>query len=261
MNTQPQTPVTKFAPAIVALAGLLTTPLTASTLNVNLGPAGSTAEPGFTLLASANSTGTPAVSLPLGTVGGVSVVVTTGGGANNRFRSVNRGVSAPYSGAFDGLTESWIGTEQGTGTADPPSALTIILNGVDPGPHLWTSYHFDNGTGVSGNGNQSGRMTIEYSVDSGASFTVAATDFQIQDNEGIATVAILPFTTTFTAVAGQTVQFRFTNTALGLNAASAVDPAQDFTVVNGFSVTPVPEPSALWAGLLCLGGIALRRRR
>ncbi len=254
-------PPVNFAFVIAALAALPARPAAASTMNVNLGPAGSSAEAGFTLLASANSTGTPAVSLPLGTVGGVSVTVATGGGANNRYRSVNRGVSTAYSAAFDSLTESWIGTEQGSGTADPPSALTIILAGVDPGPHVWTSWHFDNGTGLSGNGNQSGRMTIEYSVDSGASFTVAATDFQIQDNEGTATSTINPFSTAFTALAGQTVQFRFTNTALGLNATNTVDPAQDFTVVNGFSVAPVPEPSGPVLALVATGLALLRRRR
>lgn len=228
----------------------------ASTLSVNLGPETSDAEAGFDLLQSSNSTGTAAVSLPLGSVGGVSVLVSTGGSAtDNRFRSVDRGDSTAYSGPFDQLTEGWIGTQTFG------SALTISLTGVDAGTHTWTSYHFDNGTGLSGSGNQNAQMLIELSVDGGTTFSTLETNFQIQDNEGTATSTIVPFSTDFTAVAGQDVQVRFTASALGTLASGATDVGQDFTVINGFSIEPsvIPEPSSALLGLLA--GLGLLRRR
>ena len=237
--------------------GLMVAQSNGTTLAINLGPATSDAEAGFTLLDSINTAGgAAAYSVTLGTSNGVTIVASTGGSlTDNRYRSIDRGDSTAYEGALDQLTESWVGTQtQG-------SALTFSLTGVDAGEHVWTSYHFDNGTGASGNGNQNGQMLIELSVDSGASFSTLATNFQIQDNEGTVTSTIAPFSANFTAVAGQSVQFRFTNSALGTLASGAIDAGQDFTVINGFTVAPavIPEPSTALLGLL--GGLGLLRRR
>lgn len=195
-----------------------------------------------------------------GTFGGVTLSVSTSPSTtpvpvDNRLRSIDRGVSPAYSGALDTLTQSWIGTQaQG-------SYLTVILGGVDAGLHTWTSYHFDNGSGASGNGNQNGKMEIAMSVDSGATFSIVNPSYQIQDNEGTVTSVIAPFSVDFTAVAGQSVQFRFLNNALGTLANNTTDPVQDFTLINGFNVAPVPEPSAALFSILGLAGFALRRRR
>ncbi len=228
---------------------------TLSTLAINLGPTTSPTEVGYDLAGYNGSTGTAAVSVPLGTFGGVTISATTGGGTDNRFRSIDRATSTAYSGPLDILTQTWFGTQQ------PVSALTIILSGVDAGLHNWTSDHFDNGSGASGNGNQNGKMEIALSVDSGTTFTVINPSFQIQDNEGTVTSTIVPFSTNFTAVAGQSVQVRFINVALGTLASGATDPGQDFTLINGFNVTPVPEPSAALFAAIGLVGVALRRRR
>lgn len=215
----------------IATLGVLSPLSQATNLAINLGPATSEVEAGYDLAGAGNSSGGAAVSLALGTFNGVTVTVTTGGSTENRFRSVDRGTSPAYSGPLDLLTQSWFGTQT------QPSALTIILSGVDPGLHNWKSYHFDNGSGAIGNGNQNGKMEIALSVDCGANFSVVDPRFQIQDNEGTATSEIAPFSVDFMAVAGKDVHIRFVNVALGTLANGNTDPGQDFTVINGFVVT------------------------
>lgn len=216
---------------VLATVGILSSASLASNLAINLGPLTSEAETGYDLAGASNSAGATEVSLGLGTFNGVTVTVATGGGTDNRFRSVDRGTSPAYSGPLDLLTQSWFGTQT------QPSALTMILSGVDAGLHKWTPFHFDNGSGGLGNGNQNGKMEISLSVDGGASFSVVDANFQIQDNEGTPTSEIAPFSVDFTAVAGKDVHIRFVNVALGTLANGNTDPGQDFTVINGFVVT------------------------
>jgi hypothetical protein len=68
------------------------------------------------------------------------------------------------------------------------------------------------------------------------------------------------FSTSFVADGTSDVIFRFTNIQLGNNG-TVPDPAQDFTVINGFAVVAVPEPSMVALVGAMLTGVALIRRR
>jgi hypothetical protein len=219
---------------------------------------------GFTALVVANASGAGGTVLNAGTVGGVTVSlqnVDTNGG-NNRIRSIDRGETRVYNGVYSNLSVGWVGNEDGG------DFFLLTLSGVTAGPHNWTSYHIDNGTGASGNGNQNGMMTIQVSVDGGANYSAVATNYEILDAElslGESAVPSDPanftFSTTFTANGTDDVVFRFLNTAVGFTP-TAADPGQDFTVINGFEVSPVPEPSSCFVtagAAVCL--MARRRRR
>jgi hypothetical protein len=251
----------------------------ASTIAVNFGAFGSATEPGYTdVFPTAAVAGTVVTAasdqLVFGTstVGGVTITATSatvGGGAiaDNRIRALNRFPTPPpnpeYTGPLSLLTTSWIGTQRGFLAADGvdsrASSLTISLSGVTAGLHTWTSYHLDNGLpATAGNGNQSGQLRIEFSNDSGVTFTTLASAFQIADTEALGVPPDAnPFSHTFTSVAGQDVRFRFTNVAPGLLASGSVDVGQDFVVINGFNL--IPEPSSALLGLI--GALGLLRRR
>jgi hypothetical protein len=251
----------------------------ATTIAVNFGAFGSASEPGYTDVfptAAVPNTVVTAASDQLvfgtSTVGGVTITAssaTIGGGAiaDNRIRALNRFPTPPpnpeYTGPLSLLTTSWIGTQRGfllaDGATSRASSLTISLSGVADGLHTWTSYHLDNGLpATAGNGNQSGQLRIEFSNDGGANFVTLTNAFQIADTEAIGVPPDAnPFSHTFTAIAGQDIQFRFTNVAPGLLANGTVDPGQDFVVINGFNL--IPEPSSAVLGLL--GAVGLLRRR
>jgi hypothetical protein len=256
--------------------------VSASTVFANFGAFNSTPEPGYTnvvpLTAVTNTivlAATDSLTFTTPVVGGVTITATSatvGGGAiaDNRLRAFTRQLTAgDFTGPLGILTAGFIGTQRGFLAADATdlvnnpsglsraSSLIVGLSGVTAGDHTWTSYHLDNGIGAAGN--QSGQMRIEFSNNAGATFTTLATNFQVTDSEAVGTpLNANPFTHTFTAT-GADILFRFTNVALGSNAAGAPASAEDFTVINGFNLVPVPEPSSALLGLV--GALTLLRRR
>jgi len=139
------------------------------------------------------------------------------------------------------LLETWWGDE---------SAFSFVIDGTDlgAGDFTWTSWHTDKK-------DITGTMDIEFSVDGGTNWTLAFDDFDIisirdDANPGpeIPNAASFQFTSNGT----DDVWVRFTSD--GTN-------ATDFTVVNGFEVTVVPEPSAFALLVLSLALLASRRRR
>ncbi len=225
---------------------------------------------GFTELAvvnnAANGTGAEVLA---GTVDGVDVILqnVSGGGTLDRIRSVDRGDDRIYNGVLSNLSVGWVGNEEQS------DQFLVKLRGVGAGRYLWTSYHVDNGnvhaTIVGGSsGNQSGKMSIELSVDGGATYTMLNPAYQILDTELSIGDTVEPsdppnfgFTTSFIANGTDDVIFRFINVEIGNSVTLEPDPSQDFTVINGFTLTQIPEPTTLAvAGLAGLGLLAVRRR-
>lgn len=236
---------------------------------------GSQDQAGFEEIVVANAAGPGGIEVNAGTVGGVSIIlqnVDVAATGNNRIRSVDRGDARRYTGTFSNLSVGWIGNEDGAATAGGADQFLVKLRSVTAGPHLWTSYHIDNGTdGVNGTsgGNQSGQMLIELSVDGGANYSTVASNYQILDAEvsfdEIAgqvpsdSPVNFTFTTAFVANGTDDVVFRFTNNAIGFNT-TILDASQDFTLLNGFEVAEIPEPSTLALLGLCGLGLAMVRR-
>ena len=160
---------------------------------------------------------------------------------NDDFRVVDRG-------AGDDYTRDWIGVDARgymPGAAAPTMRLTLDL--LNPGRYEFVSTHHDGGPT---NGNQTGLLNYELSDARG--ITTGQVDVSAEmagDPVSTLMLSILsdggPITLSF-------VPDAFADPNVGTMAAS-------FTVMNGFTLTRIPEPSV---GLLgCLGLIGLLRRR
>jgi hypothetical protein len=187
-----------------------------------------------------------------GTSGGVSVYVLSDSGP---VRSIDRGNVRVYRGELSNLSISWIGNGHNAGN------FYITLRGVSAGLHHWTSYHVDNGTGLMMNGDQNGLMSIELSLDGGQSYQMLDPAYRILDAEIDPIQTLQPydppnflFHTSFVANGSDDVVFRFNNVARGPDLYGQYPIGSDFTVINGFRLTGVPEPSSM---LLLILGAAL----
>ena len=189
-------------------------------LNVNLGKTASSTEAGYAnFFADDNVAGTHSAR-----VMGVDITVTETGSPSN-LRAIDRGNTA-YAGAMEKLTESWMGTSaQG-------SALTVTLDGGDlvAGDYSWTSYHHDQS-------NQTGRMNVDVSTDGGATFQRVSSYLDITNGTSSASPSPGALSFELAADGSSDVQVRFTAADSGS--------ANDFTVVNGFSLQPYTAPGVV----------------
>ena len=214
----------------------------AAVLSVNLGKDGLIAETGFT-----NWTATDRqTAAPTTTIGGIGLTFNQLVAESGRLRAINR--SQTYTGTLGNLTTSWWGGRKSASGAG--GQFELVINGADlgAGSFDWTSWHHEQS-------NQTGKMTIDFSVNGGSAFTTALTGFDIVDNTTDGNVgAPNPATLSFVSNGTDDIHIRFTNT-------SGSNSTNDFVVINGFQVVAVPEPSSAVFGGLCALMMLLRRRR
>ena len=215
----------------------------AATININLTRSGAPSEAGFTNW-EAGDNSLPSTLMISGLT--LSVADVNGG---STLRSLDRGGDDGYAGTLSGLTQTWWGqrhTVSGT-TSDPGGYITIDLSGLNAGDYSFTSWHLDHA-------NQTGEMKIEFSNDNGTSFTDVVAPFDLVP-VGEGATAPIEQSFNFTST-GADVQLRFTNTST-----SGATSSGTFAPVNGFSITPIPEPSAALLAAIGTMALLLRRRR
>jgi hypothetical protein len=218
-------------------------------------------QPGFESFYVPNNIGTMESASPnilAGTSGGVSVYVRSD--QHGPIRSIDRGNVRVYDGQLSNLSISWIGNGHRAGR------FSIRLRGVTAGLHHWTSYHVDNGTGLMRNGDQNGLMRIELSLDGGDSYQILDPAYRILDAEYDPIQTLQPadppnflFHTSFVANGTHDVVFRFDNVGSGPDFRGQYPVGADFTVINGFRLVGVPEPSALALIALACGPLLAGR--
>jgi hypothetical protein len=141
----------------------------AAVLSVNLGASGLNTETGFTNWTATDRTTTA----PTITIGGIGLTFNQLVAESGQLRAINR--SQTYTGTLGNLTTSWWGGRQSASGAG--GQYELVINGADlgAGSFDWTSWHHDQS-------NQTGAMTIDFSVNGGTTFTTAYTGFDIVDN-------------------------------------------------------------------------------
>lgn len=214
-------------------------------LQVNLGPAGLPAEAGFDTWTTGDRSA-PALK----TINGIDLSFiesrNDSGTPNNVIRSIDRGGNDGYAGSLTALTQTWWGVRAGSGNAGGFLTLALDGHGIGSSGYDWVSWHHDQD-------NQTGVMDIEVSVDGGSNYTLVVDDLGIVDGVVDSHAgAPNPAAFSFTSNGVDDVYIRFTNVSGGSS-------GTDFTLINGFQLTAVPEPSSL--ALLGLGGLLITRRR
>lgn len=184
----------------------------------------------------------------------------------NAFRVVNRTPGLENGTAQPDLLRDWLAVTQLA--SQPETILRVTVTGLAPGEYQWTSWHHDLN-------DQTGLMDMTMTV--GGSSVTSQTVIDVSNGAtatangnnnpylGVSTPTNDPtmFAQTFTVTAGQALVFELSPQS-PINTPSTA-PSQfasvNFTVMNGFQIQAIPEPSVGILGLLAAGLLAGRRHR
>ncbi len=192
----------------------------------------------------------------------VRAIGTTALAAAN-MRAIQRGPTIALGNitANPSLFHDWIGVTQQIGATQTSAFLQITVSGLADGAYEWTSWHHDTSdqTGILDwrLGSASGKVDIS----NGTAFAVGAP--ANSTDAGVITATNTPSTLvqSFTIAGGGgngSIVFEL-DPQVARDATSGQ--SVNFSVINGFTIAAIPEPSTALVSALGLGLMLARRRR